>query len=279
MSTPRFTCLLIFPCCPCDAQRGASSVVISKQPLLTPSTSFFYPIENIRPCQNNASCLNIKDKYNKLIKKGSATWNGKSFDLSYNQGTSVYPRSKPFPVINTPYGFILINGTHRTIASISLGATTMPVVIVDDLSSLSREEFVKQASGKYIFPYDLCGNATKPLPSKFTQLTDNPNRYFSIISARTCKRKSTPNTKTTGSDYPLWIRVKTPDVGGFENQISQALWRAGLVYCNEYGDQIPDDFMEEARQILIDNPIDGLCLVRKRTYYKDIPGLCSKCVV
>ena len=278
-SPPPFVCPLKCDPRPCCSSPCNPSMLVCKRPLASMSTAFYYPINNIRPCQTNASCLNIQVKYNKIVARGDAVWNGQSFDLKYNDGTAVYPLNKPFEVISSPYGFILTNGTHRTIASIMLGASTMPVIIINDLSVLSREEFVRQATGRYIFPYDLCGNPTRTLVCDFLSLVDNPNRYFAIISARTCKKTTTPNKKTTGADYPLWIRIDQPGVGGFENQIAQALWRSGLVYSNQWGDQIPDWFMERARQVLICNPVPGLCLIRKRTYYNDIPNLCSKCGV
>jgi hypothetical protein len=241
------------------------------------SSSFYYSINSIRPGQNNVSCLNVKRKYNKALKKGYAVWDRNKFVLAFDDGKAVYPLDKAFPIINSPYGFILRNGTHRTVTSIKFAATRIPVKIVGDFSYMSKEEFLKIAIGIYIYPYDLCGEKIIGLPCKFTDLIDNPNRYFAIISSRNCNTTDTPNNQTTGNHYPLWIKIGD-NTGKFENLISMALYKAGLSYKNEYGNKIPKWFMEAARQILIDNPIPGLCLINKRTYYNDIPNICSICV-
>lgn len=240
------------------------------------SSPFYYSINCIRPCQGNVSCLNIKKKYNSVLKKGHAVWDCHKFILSFDNGRAVYPLEKAFPVINSPYGFILINGTHRTVTSIKFGSTRIPIKILKDFSTMSKDQFLEIAVGKYIFPYDLSGNQTISLPCKFTELIDNPNRYFAIISSRNCKTPGTPNNKTTGHDYPLWIKIGD-QTGRLENMIAETLHAAGLTYKNEYGDKIPEWFIEAARNILIDNPIPGLCLITNRTYYNDIPNICSSC--
>lgn len=243
-----------------------------------PSTKFYFPISALRPCQTSYSCLNVKDKRKKAIKKGYAVWDGEKFVLSYNGGKALYPKSKAFPIISSPYGYILLNGTHRTIASMSMGAETVPVFIKHDFSTLSKKKFDKMAVGKYVFPYDLCGELTYALQCKFSDLIDAANRYFAIISARNCKDIGTPVEETTGYDYPLWIRIGTEHTAAFEWMISQTLYSHGLVYKNEYGKNIPTWFVEAARQILKDNPIPNLCLIEQRTLYSEIPGICSYCV-
>ena len=244
-----------------------------------PSTPFYYEISQLRPCQASISCLNVKNKFDKIIKKNNAVWNGCEYILRYNDQTSPYPLDDAFPVVISPYGFILENGTHHVVAALEVQATTVPIQIIGNYSAFSKKKFEKLFYGKYFFPYANCGpnqRVTLPCTLNPESLIEFSNRYFAIISARDCESVSTPNDETTGNDYPLWIQIGGSK-GYFQFEIAEALTRSGLVYCNKWGDDIPEAFMEAARQVLIENPIDGLCLITERTYYKDIPDLCGQC--
>lgn len=188
--------------------------------------------------------------------------------MAFDDGRSAYPIEKALPVFNTPWGLILINGHHRTIASKRLGATTIPVVIIRDATNLTASEL--EDFRTKMDPIDARGHRVQ-MPCDFDQLAqpknDDPNRYFVKISAYFGKKPS-------GTTHPLWIPMGKY-FGHQEFVIAILLNQKGLVYKNEWGRKIPDNFLENARHILT-NPHhrfqekDRLCVINHRIFYEDV---------
>lgn len=260
----------------------------------------YVSINNVEPGQLRYSSLNVQDILNKLLASGVIAVNDDKNSTypyrnisNFNNGTAIYPISAALPVVKAPnpagapgaFTYVLVDGHHSTISALkTLGATTIPIYVVEDLSTLDCQEFYKTAIAKnYIYPYDLDGKFGCLLPKfknpeTFTQMKDDPNRYFAAISARKCASTSTPNSQSTGADYPLWIKVGA-DIPFIEFFISTLLNQHGLVYKNEWGNQVPVWFLRQARCILKQNPIDGLCFIDKEIFYNDIQDICAFCSI
>jgi hypothetical protein len=234
---------------------------------------FYYEISKVHPGQATFSELNTEEKVAKIKKAHKAyakKHGGQSPD--YDDGHAVYPldKEKAFPVANTPWGLILINGHHRTIASKRLDATTIPVIIIRDQRDLKVDQ-LEQLRAK-MNPIDVKGQRVK-MPCNFDELddpkNDDPNRYFVKISAY-----FGGNTKPEGTDYPLWIPLGKY-YGHQEFVISLLLNKYNLVYSNQNGDKIPADFIKQARRLLKEheNEIqenDRVCVIKDKTYYTDV---------
>jgi hypothetical protein len=231
---------------------------------------FYFETSLIHPGQATYSLLNVNEKIDQALDKNYATKNDDgSFHFNYDNGRALYPKKKAFPVVNTPWGLILLNGHHRTMASVAMGAATIPVKIHADLTDLGIEELRKVMSTN-TDPVDVKGNKVR-MPCYFDQLVDDPNRYFAKISAY--QGKDSDAEKSGRTKYPLWIPVGEESTHGpQEFDIAILLNKHGWVYKNAYGNQIPENFLEYARVLLTvhGNEIPHICVIKNKTLYSDI---------
>lgn len=207
----------------------------------------------ITPGQLRYSKLNVQEKIAALKTKGAL--------------------STPLPVILAPFGPVLVDGHHDTLACIALGIETIPVFVMKDFSHLSVDEFWRQATTEgLVYPYTL-DNRYK-IPTNFDALEDDPNRFFAALVARKCTKDKNgimvaiASPKTALGDYPVWIKFgnKIPFI---EFKISDTLKAHGIIYDNAWGENVPESFVENARRVLVDNPIPGLKIIATRTAIKD----------
>lgn len=245
----------------------------------------YFPISRIHPGQNRYAQRNVDQKKQAAIKKGTAKLNPDgSYTLAYDNGKSILAQKDALPVVKVLLKkpalkneelYILVDGHHDVLASLALGASTVPVKIIKDFGVKNPFMFWNDAEkNNYIFPYTLDGKYQIP-PSDFKKLTDDPNRYFAAIAARKCELKGMKVDESTGAEYPLWIKIGK-DIPFIEFKISDVLNKHGLVYDYKRLDEtLPEEFVEKARTILIKNPIQGLKLIPKRVKYTDIHDLCS----
>jgi hypothetical protein len=244
----------------------------------------YVSIDAIHPGQLRYASKNVDQKVKEAIKREYAkkVEGQYGYVLKFDNGRSTLAETSPLPVIIGPYGFILVDGHHDLIAALQLGAKTIPVKVLEDLSKSS--DFWRDAEKKnYVYMYDLDGKRKKP-PYSFTNkvgrltLKDDPNRYFAAIVARKCDKRGQLVEESKGSDYPLWIKIGK-DIPFIEFRISDFMNKAGLQYSYTMGDTPSREFVNKVREALKKNPIQGLKLIEQETFYKDIykdkGGLCN----
>lgn len=239
--------------------------ILQDSNLIQFNSPFYIDKSLIFPNQSTYSKLIVQDKINQSIISGNVfyDYDNNKYILKYDNGNSSL--KTPLSVIKSPYGYILINGHHDFISAINLGSSTIPIKIIDLLSSLSLDDFYNTASKlNYIYPYDLNGNFCS-LPKSFDDLTDDPNRYFALISSRFYFN----NMISNGNEYPLWLKLNNTSPF-IEHKISTILRKNSLIYQNSNNNSIPDTFLENARTILLSNPIDNIIIVDSKKHYLDI---------
>jgi hypothetical protein len=245
-------------------------IALSKIRLLEP---FFLSIDKIHPGQSRYSSKNTDEKVNKILKEGRATFDETSgtWSYKYDDGRSAYSLDNAVPVVLGPDGMILlVDGHHDVMASLAVGAQSIPVKVIENWTDVPMDTFwTKAANSGYAYLYDLQGQKRLP-PTSFKDLVDDPNRYFAAIAARKLNEGGTMEN-SVGTDYPLWIKIGK-DIPFIEFKISDLMIKKGLIYdYNIEKDPVAwEQFMEKVRAALVENPIDGLRVVTERTYYKDI---------
>lgn len=222
----------------------------------------------IFPAQMRYSSQNVKDKIDRAQQKGylicseNGEWNYQFFN-----GKSIIPEKEALPVVKASFGYVLADGHHDVLSSLSVGAEWIPIKVIADLSHLSVEQFWKQAEQNgWAYLIDLNGEKQATPPQSFQNLKDDSNRYFAAITAR---KYSADLSSSVGAEYPLWIKVGK-DIPFIEFKIADVLWRNGLVYQYEMGDEPPVEFVERARLVLLKSNIPGLKSVAVRTHYSQI---------
>lgn len=232
--------------------------------------AFYVEISRLHPGQVMYSVLNTGEKIAEALDKNYATRNNNgSYNLHHDNQRALYPIKKAFPVLNTPWGLILLDGHHRAMASIAMGATTLPVTIYDDVTDSGIDE-LRGIIATRTHPVDATGNRVQ-IPCHLSQLADDPNRYFVKISAY--------EGRDSRTKYPLWIPVEDEsededpqELSSQEFAIAVLLNKQGWVYKNSYGDSIPENFLNYARVLLTHykHEIPENCVIENKTFYKDV---------
>ena len=240
----------------------------------TPLCAEFIAIDSLHPGQHRYASLNVSEKIAHIKKKHGVIRHKGTFIPAYHNNTSVLPENGPLPVVRSPFGYVLVDKHHEVLASIALGATTIPVRMIADLSTVSSEQFWKIAEEQgLVYPYKIGGHYERP-PHNFAQLKDDPNYYFAAVTARTCLDQRTENKNTRGAPYPLWVKVSA-EMPFVEFKIADTLYQHGFMYDLKQKASPSESEVERARTILNAHPIAGLRLIRSRRHYTQIPLICA----
>lgn len=234
----------------------------------TPEIAYVH-YRDLHPSQLRFASQNVEAKVKKILKKNDAVWNESNaqWEFKYHNGLSALAAKDSVPVVKAPFGYSLVDGHHNVLSNIAVGSEWIPIRVIDDLYHLSPEDFWAQAEQMgWAYLYGIDGQKSYP-PAQFSDLQDDPNRHFAAIIAR--KYKDETNMRSTGADYPIWVKVGK-DIPFIEFMISDAMWKSGLVYSYEMGDNPPVEFVEAVRQMLLESNIKGLRVVPTRMHYKDI---------
>ena len=222
----------------------------------------FISINEIFPAQTRCSIQNAKDKAEKAAAKKEDMWK--------HHGTSILPKKKALPVVLSSLGYVLIDGHHDVLASIQLKAKKVPIKIIADLSHLPLEQFWREAEKNgWAYLYTIDGKRSMP-PARFSDLTDDPNRYFAAITAQKYTSNGDGSFTSKGAEYPLWIKVGK-DIPFIEFQVANALYKKDFIYNFEQMKNSPSpEILEQARQILLEAQIPGLHVLSSRIHYREI---------
>ena len=221
---------------------------LSKRMPTTKKVTYF-PIAKLMPGQVRYSELNVQQKVNNALKSGAVKAAAQGHNLAYDDGKSTISLDKPLRVIKAPFGYILIGGHHRVLASVRLGAQTVPVIVVKDLSTLPIAQFWEQAEQQgYIYPYGLSGKK-QGLPDSFKDLVDDPNRYFAALISR--------DQKAAQGTTCIVIKKDTA-VPFIDFKIADVLYANGIHYRNDMGNTPPTELVEQARKILTEHNVPGV---------------------
>lgn len=234
------------------------------------SEPFYLPISEIFPAQLRYASQNVQDKINKKIMNGDAQWSDANagWEYRYNNGRSIFSIKESIPVVKAPFGYIVIDGHHDVLSSLFLEATWLPVHMIADLSDLSEDQFWDEAERLgWAYLYNLQGQRQIP-PRDFYLLEDDPNRYFAMISARKCLvDKDLINS--IGAEYPIWVKVSN-DIPFIELKIADILWQNQIVYSYDMGRNPPEEFVEEARRVLLAAEIPEIWIIPERKHYLEL---------
>lgn len=233
--------------------------------------------DEIFPGQVRFSSHNVIEKIEKFKKKKKVSWDEESKTTTFKHldGESLFPKKRALPVLKTSFGYVLMDGHHDLKASIQLKAKMIPIKIVEDskedLSQLSYDNFWKRAEERgLVYLSKIDGQKGQP-PKSFADLTDDTNRYFASLTARKySKDEESGKYVSKGAKYPIWVKVNK-DVPFIEFKIANALFAKGFIYKPEtMGNPPKQEFVEQARKILLEAKIPELRVVPFRLSYEKV---------
>lgn len=270
-------------CKVCSDQTGETCKLI-------PGT-FYTPLNTLYPGQTRVAKQVAQEKINQAMKNGNASFTNKQWKLRYNQGTSIIAPENALPVIKLPKEFerqyMLSEGAEDIVANIHFAGmnTTIPVTVVMDYSNqnfANKEELLEKAyKDGYIYPFTFEGKIQ--LTNKFSDLVNDENLSFALMTARVCKfkkdEKGQPITlgenieiEQEGPEYPLWFKADaTPIKAPF---IIATKLRGANFKPFEENFQIQQNKINQARTILANQKNEAVLLVPQgdvancETYYK-----------
>ncbi|MGI4851469.1 MAG: ParB-like protein [Janthinobacterium lividum] len=248
----------------CHASVSAETLTCPADPNASQAT--YVNIGQLIPAQIRYSQANTQEKVNKAIKDHAYFEVNGVKTYCFNHNSSIFSSSEPIPVIKVSKDFrpeksqsekfkgldfyILIDGHHSVMASRQLGAKTMPIKIIDDMSSLKVDEvWTKLKEKGYAHLTTIDGEVVSP-PQKFKDLIDDSIRGFMAKVAIKCVYgKPLPKYDAATA---LWVKVTKDgdkDIPFIEFKAADALKKAGFAYAN---DQIIDaKLVDQSRSILI----------------------------
>lgn len=224
----------------------------------------YVPLASIHPAQHRYASRNVENKIKRSENFGFHVNEQQQSIFHFDEGRSIYPEKNAVPVIEIDEIYILCDGHHSALASLSLGCQTIPVRILQTIPHRLGEKFWLWAEAcNYAYLIDMAGERHPP-PSDLEALEDDPLRYFAAISAR--KYENPTMQDSFGTDYPLWIKIGK-DTPFIEMRIADKLRAHGFEY--HYGEEETDleRLIEAARNILIANPIPHLKLLQSKEKY------------
>jgi len=226
----------------------------------------YVEVHEIHPGQVRYSRANVEEKVSQAVKEGSVIQVEESYLLKYDRGRSLFPKSKALPVVRGPDGYVLVDGHHHTLVSLRFHAQTIPVKQIADFSQMSSEAFWEKAEAIGLAHIRSLDGEKRIPPKSFFDLENDPGRYFATI---TCRKYTADLSASRGAEYPLWIKVGK-GIPFIELYISDALQQRGIIYDDSMGKSPSAEFVEKARQALVEAEIPGLKVLPKRIHYKDI---------
>lgn len=146
--------------------------------------ALFAPIAWLGPGQLEYSIAKTNFKASKILQRGQGPVRIEENDVPFLAGQTNetieplahYKIAKAAPVVVLKDRIVLLDGHHRVLASLSLGATHFPVLVHrnffrPDLSIEEAEPLLRQAFLIWAFDQD---DQPAPLPRFFDQMTSNP---------------------------------------------------------------------------------------------------------
>lgn len=224
----------------------------------------------IHPAQLAYAYKDVNSKVKEAIKDGRAIKDEQSGEwiFKYFNGKSIFPETKQLAVVKARCGYVLLDGHHKLLASLKLGAQWINIKVVMDMTHLDDEAFWLEAENRnWANPYTIYGIRSIP-PKRFEDMQDDPYRWLPFLLKGTVPENKNMK-KYKGAQYPVWIKIGD-GVPFIEFKIAKVLFKKGIIYNHEMGDELSEGFVEQCRAILVHAQIPGLHVVPTRKHYSQI---------
>lgn len=224
---------------------------------------FYLPVQLLVPGQEWISVDNIIGKIRQAHVDPRFLKNLKGgIDLAFADGTSTEPFLDPpkIKVASSEAGYVIIDGHHETCRAIILGSSSVPVEVIEDytlrrpvMSMLDVWRDLK-ARDLSLFSEAKTPEHLAEYPPCLCDLTDKPNRYLArLLGAKVLMDAKGEITlaESRGVKYPIWMKINQ-GIPFMEFYIADILERAGIRYDLRWANDVPDEIVERARQLLLE---------------------------
>ncbi|MGZ3723801.1 MAG: ParB-like protein [Bdellovibrionales bacterium] len=207
----------------------------------------FLPTAALQSNQGRFSWASTKRKLRQTVEDDAGAYGQKKngeWVLANNRGTSFYPREKAIRGIYYRGKIFIVDGHHRALISTYLGAETIPVHIIANLSRRFTPEQLTEYMAKNDYSYFLNYQRQKISPVDLCDMQDDPNLELArSLIARvdvTFKNGQLVYGKVRGKAMVIGIKTDE-DIPFLEIEVADALRRAGV----EWQDEFEHDFSKK----------------------------------
>lgn len=238
-------------------QRPQEQVALEPVPSrLQPGSTFYVSVTRLIRGQEEISVDNTLSKLRERVALNDVRFDETSgeWKLAHHEGRSSVPLNDPLLVVVGPQGYVVADGHHDLYLALYLGARTVPVQVLEDLSALSPVEFWRAVQARKLVlltqtPEELAAN-----PPDTAIVRDNPNRYLAALLALKVKTHHGASGELEiklmkGAKRPAWLKVDG-SVPFIEFELAAILARAGIQYDPAWGEAVPDEVIDRAIEAL-----------------------------
>jgi hypothetical protein len=227
---------------------------LSKSFRENPDKVTFLPVNVLGSAQHRISFDRVQTKILDLYEDYGAE------SLRFDNHKSFLPDTAPVKIVLLPDGIAVVDGNHETLASIYVGAKTIPTIVVADYSNRSSNEVALREMEKDGLAYmkKLNGKTDYKLVL-LSDLVDDPNRFLLSVVSRRVKviqidGEAKLESHASGHDVIVKFEEGTPFI---EFICADILYENGIVYDPTWGENIPKKVIKQIRKILIKAKADG----------------------
>lgn len=201
----------------------------------------FVPLKTLIRGQDEIAYIIVFRKYIEHLKSNDIDCDGK---LYWDNGNSIVPSHDPIEVIKYNDSFVIIDGHHDFYLSLYVGAKTISIKIIDDLSYLNNWNDVWNNLGRRNLTYfKKC-----PAELKINEIGDNANRFLASLLVHKVGI-NTSRDEMMIPDDKAWLKIGNGEPF-IEFKIGNKLKNGGIIYDPCWTDKIPLDIILKAKEIL-----------------------------
>lgn len=245
----------------------------------------FVSIGHLRPAQHRYAEFHVISTLPKDLEKFAQSIDGgeNSFRLINDDGRSLFPLQDARKGVLTDFGIVMVDGHHSVLTSLYSGAVTLPIILIEDYRSLTREDvFSKIESDNLAYLIDLDGKRNLP-PLRFSELKDDPNRSLISLTGLNVRQTEGEFSYFYGSELqPLWIKMGE-SIPFVEFILADILYQRGIAFTAEAFGELKSNMssrVEDVRSTLVgvigDKRLDGLPIVVRAMSANDLITMVKK---
>lgn len=205
----------------------------------------YFPTIALDAAQNRFAFQRFLGSLKKAVKE-EPDW------FAHDRGRALYGMHKRIKAVFYRGRLFIVDGHHRALISTYLGAKTIPVKILDDLSHLSPAKF-RETMERRGWAYWRNYRGAAMTPVDLCDLADDPYlHYVRLVIVRLEAKIENGHlyiSNVRGADPAIAIKINS-DVPHFENMMADAIHRSVDVDPDFKGKSLPEDVLEEALDAL-----------------------------
>lgn len=207
----------------CRENRAESNSLLTEAPDV--DVSSYFPVNVLEASQSRFSYRRFLTAMKKAVGTDAA-------EFAHDHGRALFPMDKKIKAVFYRGKLFIVDGHHRALISAYLGAKSIPVQILADLSELPPHEFPQRMEERGWAYWQDHQNRRSRLRD-LCDMLDDPNFQLARLIIRRVKvgidNGKLNMTDSTGAEILIAVKINA-DIPFFEIHIADALRRGGVEF-------------------------------------------------